>query len=287
MRALLLIGVVLVASASALGAGYHDEVGIPLAEKIRVAEEKMLAEAAQSRIVGGQPAPANSHPYFAGLMIEIVGLTNGYSVCGASLLSANRLVTAAHCWYDGIRQAWRVTAILGTKQFFTGGTRIASTDVVLHPQYTANVINDIAMIRLPTNVAFSNSIQPISLPVGFELFLTFAGSWAVVAGYGRTSDQQTGATQIVSHVNVQVVNEIDCAGIYGPDFVIHSTICTSGIGRVGPCIGDSGGPLVFNRSGTPVLIGVVSFVSGAGCQAGLPAAYARTTSFNNWILQNL
>lgn len=92
----------------------------------------------------------------AGLMIEIVGLTNGYSVCGASLLSANRLVTAAHCWFDGQRQAWRVTAILGTKQFFSGGTRIVSTDVVMHPQYTANIINDIAMIRLPTNVAFSS-----------------------------------------------------------------------------------------------------------------------------------
>lgn len=71
MRALLLFGLVLVASASALvehGAGYHEEVGIPLAEKIRVAEEKMLAEAANNRIVGGQPAPANSHPYFVSIV---------------------------------------------------------------------------------------------------------------------------------------------------------------------------------------------------------------------------
>lgn len=68
MRAFFLVGLALVASASALvevGFGYHQEIGIPTAEKIRLAEEKILAEAAQDdRVVGGAVAPANAHPYF-------------------------------------------------------------------------------------------------------------------------------------------------------------------------------------------------------------------------------
>lgn len=68
MRALFLIGLALVASASAfveVSTGYHEEVGIPTAEKIRLAEEKYLAEEAlDNRVVGGVIAPANAHPYF-------------------------------------------------------------------------------------------------------------------------------------------------------------------------------------------------------------------------------
>ena len=68
MRALLLVSLALVASASAfveVGTGYHQEVGIPTAERIRLAEEKIIAEAAtDDRVVGGAVAPSNAHPYF-------------------------------------------------------------------------------------------------------------------------------------------------------------------------------------------------------------------------------
>ena len=64
----MLVGLALVASASAfveVGTGYHQEVGIPVAEKIRLAEEAYLAEKAlDNRVVGGVIAPANAHPYF-------------------------------------------------------------------------------------------------------------------------------------------------------------------------------------------------------------------------------
>lgn len=73
MRAFLLVGLALVASVSAfseVGLGYHEEVGIPLAEKIRVAEEQALAEAAQNRVVGGSVAPANAYPFFVSILIK-------------------------------------------------------------------------------------------------------------------------------------------------------------------------------------------------------------------------
>ncbi|KAJ8719733.1 hypothetical protein PYW08_011908 [Mythimna loreyi] len=290
MRGLFLVGL-LVASATALvevGSGYHQEVGIPTAEKIRVAEEKVLEEAAQDdRVVGGAIAPANAHPYFAGLLINLVGIS-GNSVCGSSLLTSNRLVTAAHCWTDGRMQAWQFTVILGSNLLFTGGTRIATSNVIMHPQYTPhNLNNDVAMILLPTNVQFSNSIQPIALPSGNDLWNQFVGNWAVAAGFGRTSDQQAGASTIVSHVNLQVIGLQQCQMIFGTNFVVSSTLCTNGAGGVGVCGGDSGGPLVLNRNGQPTLIGISSFVAAAGCQLGFPSAFARVTSFNNFIQQYL
>ncbi|XP_026730342.1 collagenase-like [Trichoplusia ni] len=289
MRALVLVGFALVASASALvdvNVGYHEAVGIPTAEKIRLAEEEMMS-AKEERVVGGALAPTNSHPYFAGLLISLLGVT-GNSVCGSTLLSQNRLVTAAHCWTDGRNQATQFLVILGSKLLFFGGTRIPTSNVIMHPQYLpANLNNDIAMIYLPYNIFFTGSIQPISLPNSSELWDSFVGNWAVAAGFGRTSDAQAGASTEVSHVTLQVISVAQCQAVFGNNFVVQSTICTNGAGGVGICGGDSGGPLVLNRGGRTVLIGVSSFVAGAGCQLGFPSAFARVTSFNNFIHQHM
>ena len=48
--------------------------------------------------------------------------------------------------------------------------------------------------------------------------------------------------------------------------------------------GDSGGPVVIQESdGVFTLVGIVSFVTPAGCQLGFPVGFARVTSFLNWI----
>ncbi|KAJ8892627.1 hypothetical protein PR048_005208 [Dryococelus australis] len=47
--------------------------------------------------------------------------------------------------------------------------------------------------------------------------------------------------------------------------------------------GDSGGALVIREGNTFTQVGVVSFVSTAGCASGAPSGYARITSFLSWI----
>lgn len=51
--------------------------------------------------------------------------------------------------------------------------------------------------------------------------------------------------------------------------------------------GDSGGPLVvFNDNGVATHVGVVSFVSAAGCASGNPSGYVRTSALREWIRDN-
>ncbi|CAG9788349.1 unnamed protein product [Diatraea saccharalis] len=291
MRLIALVVLVVAASAGAyVGVpdprGYHEAVGIPLARKIKAHEDAIQI---QNRIVGGVSAPPNEHPYLAGLIINFWNIA-GQSVCGSSLLSSNRLVTAAHCWFDGKNQGSQFTVVLGTNLLFQGGLRIPTSHVIMHPQWApATLANDVAMIYLPFPVQFTTTVQPISLPNWQELGDLFVGNWATAAGYGFTNDQQTGVTlaQSVSHVNLQVITEVQCRAVFGPTFILPSTLCTNGAGGVGVCRGDSGGPLFVNRSGRRVLIGISSFVADIGCQLGFPSAFARVTSFYSFIMQHM
>lgn len=70
MRLIVVAVVTLAAWASAVEVirpgGYHAEVGIPLAAKIKESEEKIIANrvTGDERIIGGVLAPANAYPYF-------------------------------------------------------------------------------------------------------------------------------------------------------------------------------------------------------------------------------
>ncbi|XP_072946731.1 brachyurin-like [Epargyreus clarus] len=86
--------------------------------------------------------------------------------------------------------------------------------------------------------------------------------------------------QFLSHVNVQVITNLECQRVYGTNHVIASTLCTSGAGGRGVCGGDSGGPLTISG---PTLIGIATFAAASGCSAGLPSGYTRVSSFTSWI----
>ncbi|PZC84918.1 hypothetical protein B5X24_HaOG200493 [Helicoverpa armigera] len=261
--------------------GYHRKVGIPLAEEIRVAE--LEASRNPSRIVGGSSASLGQFPYQAGLLINV---PLGQSACGGSLLNQRRVLTAAHCWFDGETQAFSLTVVLGSINLFFGGTRLNTNSVVTHGSWNHNLAsNDIAIINLPSNVATSGNIAPIALPSGNELNNQFAGATATASGFGLTRDGGS-VSQTLNHVNLPVITNSVC-WLSFPGIIQSSHICTSGANGRSTCDGDSGGPLVVTSNNRRILIGVTSFGSGRGCQVGAPAAFARVTSYISWINQRL
>ncbi|CAK1550370.1 unnamed protein product [Leptosia nina] len=254
---------------------YHESIGIPKAGLIKAVEEGLDFDG--SRIVGGSPAKLGDHPHLAGLLIT---LTDGrQSVCGSSLLSTTRLVTAAHCWTDGRVQASFFTVVLGSVRLFSGGTRINTNNVQVHAGYsTWNLNNDVAVIVIEP-VQLSNTISPVKLATGSN---NFVGAFATAAGFGKTSDA-SGVSQTQNQVILQVITNQACATTYGSSVIVSSTLCVSGSGGKSTCGGDSGGPLVVGSGSERQLIGIVSFGSSRGCQWGFPAGFARVTAFASWI----
>ncbi|XP_072938359.1 brachyurin-like [Epargyreus clarus] len=263
------------------GYGYHMTIGIPKAESM------MRSELGIGRIVGGNKVPDSMViPHHAGI---VVTLTTGWtSICGGAVISKTRVLTAAHCWFDGRSQAKEFTIVLGSVTVFTGGTRIKTSDVVVYPAWNpADITYDIAVVRI-RGVDFNNNIQSIPLPSVADVNQNFAGMTATASGFGKTSDAQTSfpTTTALHYINLKVMSNAECQKSF--EVPIHvSHLCTSGQGKVGTCDGDSGGPLTVVWKQRRMLVGIVSFGLGNACQAGYPSVYSRVTAFLTWIQAQL
>ncbi|CAH2092640.1 unnamed protein product [Euphydryas editha] len=256
---------------------YHEEIGIPEAERIWRAETAIDFDG--SRIVGGDVSGAGQFPYLGGLIITLTD--NRQSVCGSSLLSNTKIITAAHCWRTANTQAREFLVVLGSLRLFSGGVRIRTSNVEVHGSYNTRTLQNDVAIGTISSVAYSNVINRIPIATGSN---DYVGVVATAAGFGLTRDGGgIPQSQVKRHVNMQVITNTVCRRTFGPLIVTASTLCTATTGGRSTCNGDSGGPLTVGSGGSRQLIGVVSFGSAQGCERGLPAGFARVTSFASWI----
>jgi len=234
----------------------------------------------QGRIVNAVPAELNQFPYQVSVR-SIAG--SNASLCGGSVLSSHFVLTAAHCTkgYSRFEIGFGST-LLNSPQF-----KMTSFSKKEHPNFNSVLLNnDIALIKLPSPIPFGKSITPILLPKASQASSNWHKKQAVVSGFGRITDESAQVSSNLNFVNVRVIGNSDCASIFGSKIVTKSVICAKGMENVNQnaCQGDSGGPLVtYLEDGTPVQIGIVSFVSSRGCTFGDPSGYTKVGKYIQWI----
>lgn len=86
----------------------------------------------------------------------------------------------------------------------------------------------------------------IPLPSYSDASDSFAGSNAVVSGWGRPSDSVSTISDVLRYVEVEVIANLIC-NIFFLGLIQNSQVCTSGDGGRSTCNGDSGGPLVVGN----------------------------------------
>jgi secreted trypsin-like serine protease len=230
------------------------------------------------RIVGGVVVEPHFHPYQAGLLVTRPETIQTF-LCGGSLISTNRVLTAAKCVFESVRTqvilgAHQITANEPTQQRFT----VESTYYRIHAQYLASHhFNDIAVLILPRHATLNAQVGLIDLaPADSGSFTGFLG---MVSGWGITTDNGQYSTYLRAVQNT-IISNVACARQLGA-IIVDTTLCMANSGARGHCIGDAGSPLT---NGWPRLqVGVASFNSNNGCEVGFAGGYSRVSSYNLWI----
>jgi len=158
---------------------------------------------------------------------------------------------------------------------------VTATEYVVHPGWRPLlIIDDMALIKLPYQVNFTDAIQPICMAPATEP--DHAGDILHVSGWGKPSDASAGISPVLREVEAPCITNNECALTYGAT-IRATNICISTQGGKGSCNGDSGGPLSYVNGGVYNQVGVVSFGSSLGCEVGLPAGFSRVSAYADWI----
>lgn len=231
------------------------------------------AEAADSRIVGGSTTTTSAYPF----MMQITDASQN-QFCGGTLVSATKVVTAAHCMVGETNSSVRV---VGGRTYLNGtnGTVRRVSDIWIHPDYQdVTQGNDVAVLTLSTSMSYT----PASYVDSSDTGVYAAGTTARILGWGTTSSGGSSSNQLRT-ATVPTVSNSSCASSYGSDFIASDMVCAGYTsGGVDTCQGDSGGPLLIGG----VLAGITSW--GEGCaQAGYPGVYTRLTTFSDEVAEQV
>ncbi len=230
------------------------------------------------RIVGGSTYTIQQVPYQARLY------RNGYFRCGASVLGAKWIITAAHC-VDTVSQPSELIVGVNSAQLLSGGDYVSVKAVTVHPDWDPGQIrHDIAILELSSSV----SATPVTLAGPDHASVWEPGDDLLVTGWGATSEGGGPSSNLLGAV-VPRIADATCALLEDgsePDslaFDAHSQLCAGEIGGgVDACQGDSGGPLVSTEGSGPVLVGIVSW--GTGCaRPDHPGIYTRVETYRPWV----
>ena len=218
---------------------------------------------AGSLVAASIPAAAlvgGALPAAEGTGRSVVMILGSYgTVCTASAIATDLLLTAAHCVQPGADYK-----LLASKPGDTPVLKDAAR-IERNPQFELKRLfahrgtADVALIKLAEPLPAR--IPP--LPIADEAITVAAGDRLTVAGYGVTARGDRRLDGMVRAASLVVTGRPDATEIRLVD------PATQGLSAgLGACTGDSGAPALRESSSGPVIVGLVSWSTGPKLAGG-------------------
>ncbi|KXJ23479.1 Coagulation factor XI [Exaiptasia diaphana] len=145
--------------------------------------------------------------------------------------------------------------------------------------------NDIAVLKLKTNITFNDKVRPICLPTkrfpdGENCYAT---GWGWINAFRKDSHDQPVRSPILKQLKVPLVSDLECEKLFRR--LPPGVICGGyKVEPKGICKGDSGGPLACkNESGIWNLAGTVSFSLDGCAQKDTYDYYTDMANYKGWV----
>jgi hypothetical protein len=232
----------------------------------------LLSTSPALAIVGGAPPTPDG---IGRAVVTIVG--SGGTFCSGALIAPRLVLTAGHCVQPGTE--YRIVEYDAARKPQLKTVRRA----VAHPGFSMQAIQahrasaDVALLELeaPTRDGVPVGLGAPQLPLNPGNAFTIAGIGVTIRGDGRSGGVVRTAPLVATGkpgtLQIRLVDPASQGTKQG----------------LGACTGDSGGPLFEQQAAGQVIVGVISWSTGANGNAGCGGMTGTTplTLYRDWIVQ--
>lgn len=249
----------------------------------------------QPVVVNGDPATAGQVPYFASIKEALrwykMNSALWKSFCGSTIIAANKVLTAAHCfevnnykYYQNPHLLRVVAGSIRNYMMHSGEEETGNYNqwrrikkVIIHASFKFPA-NDIALVFVNnfTFTPFVTYATPATADMDYARL-------CMAAGFGKTGhDMSNEASHVLLVAKIDLLSKWMCSNRWLSDMsnFICSDAQSADVAR-----GDSGGPLVCKgtldpaeRSDRDLLVGIVS-----GKDVDRTTIYTRVSAYKDWI----
>lgn len=215
------------------------------------------------------------------------GIRNGYTIaplpwyavfqsktlCGASLIHGDILLTAAHCVDDN---GFPAKVRVGSTDYYSGGKVTKVVDGVLYPGWTWKKASDPDLAILVLEDFLSNDVAILNS----DSTIPAADYPSVFAmGFGLVNDQHSSRTLL----GASIPYLDNCS--YRSYTYNHTRHLCANSRDIATCGGDSGSPVTLGST-SRLQVGINSYSNGK-CSSQTLDVYTRVSFFHDWIQQQI